>query len=186
MNEGKHYLSADGYLRDSWRLAAAVRASGWRPDTLIALWRGGASVGIAVHEFFKATGWDMRSLALKSTCYTGIGTHTGEVVFTLGDEVFALLSKGEKVLVVDDVFDTGMTAKAVKERIEATGAEFRFASVYWKSSKNETDVEPDYFVRDPGDEWIVFPHEIEGLTKDERVRKDPVLAALLDADEFSH
>ena len=52
----KHYLSADDYLRDSWRLAAAVKASGWQPDILIALWRGGAPVGIALHEYFKVSG----------------------------------------------------------------------------------------------------------------------------------
>ena len=40
----KHYLSADEYLRDTWRLAAAVKESGWQPDILIALWRGGAPV----------------------------------------------------------------------------------------------------------------------------------------------
>ena len=49
----KHYLSADEYLRDTWSLAAEVKRSGWKPDILIALWRGGAPVGVALHEFFK-------------------------------------------------------------------------------------------------------------------------------------
>ena len=38
----KRYLSANDYLHDTWKLAASVRASGWKPDILIALWRGGA------------------------------------------------------------------------------------------------------------------------------------------------
>ncbi|MBQ4417236.1 MAG: alcohol dehydrogenase catalytic domain-containing protein, partial [Butyrivibrio sp.] len=42
---------------------------------------------------------------------------------------------GDKVLVVDDVFDTGKTAAAVKQRIESTGAEMRMACVYWKPEK---------------------------------------------------
>ena len=37
----------------------------------------------------------------------------------------------------------------------------------------------DYFVKDVGDSWIVFPHEIEGLSDDEVVRKDPALADLI-------
>jgi hypothetical protein len=37
----------------------------------------------------------------------------------------------------------------------------------------------DYFVRDVGNEWIVFPHEIEGLAPEEVERKDPLLASLL-------
>ena len=91
-----------------------------------------------------------------------------------------MMRKGDKVLVVDDVFDTGKTAKAVKEQIGATGAEMRLACVYWKPGKNTTDLKPDYFHRDVGNEWIVFPHEIEGLTKEEIAVKDPLLSSLLD------
>lgn len=175
----KTYLSADGFLLDSWRLAAAVRESGWKPDLILALWRGGAGVGVSVHEFFKVAGWDVRHIPLKCASYTGIGANAGDVVFTLGDEIFGMMRRGDRVLVVDDVFDTGKTAKAVKARIDAAGAEMRMACVYWKPGKNTTDLRPDYFVRDVGMDWIVFPHEIEGLSPDEIREKNPMLAALL-------
>ena len=177
----KHYLSAAEYLRDSWRLAASVRKSGWKPDILIALWRGGAAVGVSLHEYFKVSGWDIRHIPLKCASYSGIGENAGEVVFTLGEEIFGMLRPGDKVLVVDDVFDTGKTAKAVSERIAKTGAQMRLACVYWKPEKNKTDLKPDYFVKDVGLEWIVFPHEIEGLTNEEIAVKDPLLASLLGA-----
>lgn len=179
MSQSKTYLSANEFLLDSWRLAAAVKESGWRPDVLIALWRGGASVGVSLHEFFKTTGWDVRHIPLKCASYSGIGENAGEVVFTLGEEIFGMLRPGDRVLVVDDVFDTGKTAKAVKTRIARTGAEMRMACVYWKPAKNKTDMTPDYYVRDVGNDWIVFPHEIEGLTADEMRTKDPVLAELV-------
>ena len=175
----KHYLSANEYLRDTWRLAAAVKASGWKPDILIALWRGGAPVGIAMHEYFKVTGWLMQHLPLKCASYDGIGSNPGGVEFTHGDIVFGMLRKGDRVLIVDDVFDTGKTAAAVKARIDAVGAEMRMACVYWKPQKNLTDLRPDYFVKDVGLEWIVFPHEIDGLSLEEIAVKDPLLASLL-------
>ena len=175
----KHYLTADEYLRDSWRLAAAVKKSGWQPDILIALWRGGAPVGVALHEYFKVSGWDVQHIPLKCASYTGIGENCGTVEFTHGDIVFGMLRKGDKVLVVDDVFDTGKTAEAVKRRIDATGAEMRMACVYWKPNKNVTSLTPDYYVKDVGLDWLVFPHEIEGLTMDEIRTKDPVLADLI-------
>ena len=175
----KHYLSADEYLRDSWRLAADVRKSGWKPDILIALWRGGAAVGVSLHEYFKVSGWDVRHIPLKCASYSGIGKNAGEVVFTLGEEIFGMLRPGDRVLVVDDVFDTGKTAKAVNERVAKTGAEMRLACVYWKPEKNKTGMKPDYFVKDVGLDWIVFPHEIEGLTPEEIAVKDPLLASLL-------
>ena len=44
MEDKKHYLSADQYQRDMWGLAANIRKSGWKPDFLVGLWRGGAPV----------------------------------------------------------------------------------------------------------------------------------------------
>lgn len=175
----KHYLSANEYLRDAWRLAAAVKKGGWQPDILIALWRGGAPVGVALHEYFKVVGWKLQHIPLKCTSYTGIGENQGSVEFAHGDIVFGMLRKGDRVLVVDDVFDTGKTAAAVKSRVEATGAEMRMACVYWKPQKNLTNLKPDYFVRDVGLDWIVFPHEVEGLSPKEIADKDPFLADLI-------
>ena len=176
----KRYISANEYLNDTWKLAAMIRGGDWRPDIIIALWRGGAPVGISVHEFLKSTGWDMQHIPLKTVSYSGIGRNDGGVVFTHGDLVFGMLRKGDRVLVVDDVFDTGKTAAAVKERVEATGAEFRIACVYFKPLKNTTAITPDYFTRDVSNDWIVFPHEIEGLTSHEIREKSPYLAGLIE------
>lgn len=175
----KQYISANDYLQDNWRLAAKVRRSGWRPDFILGLWRGGAPVAIAVHEFFKVTGWDVQHVPLKCASYTGIEANDGEVVFTHGDMVFGMFRKGDKVLVVDDVFDTGKTASAVKRRLDVAGVDMRMACVYWKPEKNATGMKPDYFVEDVGGSWIVFPHEIEDLSDDEVARKDPALAKLI-------
>ena len=178
MNE-KHYINATEYLHDNWKLAAMVRKSGWRPDFLVGLWRGGAPVAVTIHEFLKVTGWGVQHIPLKCASYTGIGENNGEVVFTHGDIVFGMFRKGDKVLVIDDVFDTGKTAAAVKKKMDEIGAEMRLACVYWKPQKNITSLKPDFFVKDVGLDWIVFPHEIDGLTKDEIVEKDPSLAELM-------
>ena len=177
----KRYIGADRHLQDSWRLAAAIRKSGWKPDFILGLWRGGAPVAIAIHEFFKVSGWNVQHIPLKCSSYTGIGMNEGEVVFTCGEVVFAMLRKGEKVLVVDDVFDTGKTAAAVKRKLTAIGADMRIACTYWKPENNQTDLKPDYYTEDVGGKWVVFPHEIDGLTADEMRRKDPELAELLDS-----
>jgi len=181
MDVVKKYLGAGEFLHDQWRLAAAIRASGWRPDWLVGLWRGGAPVAIAVHEFLKVSGWDVRHVPLKCASYDGIGSNKGEVVFTLGDEVFAMFGNGEKVLFVDDVFDTGKTAAAVARRMADIDAEMKLACVYWKPGKNQTDLKPDFFAKDIGDDWIVFPHEIDGLVAAEVREKSPLLAELLGA-----
>ena len=112
--ESKVYLDAQEFLRDGWRLARQILDSGWRPDVLLALWRGGAPVGTAVHEFLKVKGVSLRHMPVKCASYTGIGQSQTEVVFSHADTVFAALEPGTKVLVVDDVFDTGRTAAAMR------------------------------------------------------------------------
>ena len=179
MEAKKHYLSANDYQRDMWRLAAKIRTSGWRPDFLVGLWRGGAPAAIAVHEFFRATGWDIKHVPLKCASYTGIGQNEGQVVFTHGEMIFGMFRTGDKVLFIDDVFDTGKTAAAVHAKMQELGVEMKLACVYWKPGKNKTNLTPDFITRDIGNDWIVFPHEIEGLTRDELAEKDPELAALI-------
>lgn len=176
----KMYLTADGYIRDQWKLAASVRESGWRPDCIVGLWRGGAPVAVSVHEFLRYAGWDARHFPLKCSSYTGIGRNEGDVVFSFADETFSIFSPGERVLFVDDVFDTGKTAEAILKKAAATSIEARIACVYYKSVKNVSSAAPDYFVRDIGGEWIVFPHETEGLTRDELEEKDAFLSSLLE------
>ncbi len=175
----RHYLSANEYQRDMWRLAAEIKASGWKPDFLVGLWRGGAPVAIAVHEFFRVTGWDVKHIPLKCWSYTGIGQNAGRVGFMLGDAIFGMFRPGDKVLFIDDVFDTGKTASAVMEHMRGIGADAKIACVYWKPAKNQTNLKPDFIAKDIGTEWIVFPHEIEGLSPEEVREKDPELAALM-------
>lgn len=176
--EQKIYLNAQDHLRDMWRLARQVLDANWKPDVLIALWRGGAEAGVVIHEFLKANGLSVRHMPIKCSSYTGIGTSSTNVKFEHAESVLAALKPGTKVLVVDDVFDTGRTAAAVHERLEKLGCDMKMACVYWKPEKNVTPYKPDFFVNKL-DKWIVFPHEIEGLTPEEIREKDPILAELM-------
>jgi len=177
----KIFISADDYLRDSFRLARLILDSGWIPDDLIALWRGGAPVGVSVHEFLYYHGLRPRHRVLKCQSYTGIQERTDRVVFENADEIFNSIVPGSRVLVIDDIFDTGNTARAVRERLEPSRADVRLATVYWKPNANATTLSPDFHVRQT-DEWIVFPHELDGLTPEEVRIKDPAIYELLSPD----
>jgi len=176
----KIYLSANDYLRDSFRLARMILDSGWVPDDIIALWRGGAPVGVAVHEFLHYHGLRPRHRTLKCVSYTGIQSHTHEVALEGADAVFGSVVKGSRVLIVDDVFDSGNTARAVFERLAPYGTDARLATVYWKPGQNKTTLKPDFYVRQTED-WLVFPHELDGLTLEEVKIKDPAVYELVKA-----
>ena len=59
-----------------------------------------------------------------------------------------------------------------------TPEDIRVAVPWYKPSRNETDVVPDYFIRETA-EWLVFPHELDALTDDELRDARPDIARIV-------
>ena len=175
--DDKVYLDSNGLTRDSFALARKIYDSGFRPDIVVALWRGGTPVGIVVQEYLHYRGVACYHTAVKTSAYTGIGQCREPVIENL-DPVIARIGPGTKVLVVDDIFDSGATIRAVRERLGRTQAEIRVATLYFKPRRNTAGFGPDFYLREV-DAWLVFPHELMGLTPEEIRRKDPEIHALL-------
>ena len=57
--------------------------------------------------------------------------------------------------------------------------EIRIATPYFKPKNNRTDSAPDYFLHET-EQWLVFPHELHGLSADEIRAHKPQLANLID------
>ncbi|WP_288409659.1 phosphoribosyltransferase family protein [uncultured Sphingomonas sp.] len=167
----KVYLSADRLLEDSFRLANRVFDAGFHPTHIVGIWRGGAPVGIAVQELLEYRGVQSDHIAIRTASYSGIDRQEAEVrVYGLGYLV-DMLTRDDRLLLIDDVFDSGRSIRAVlRELSERCGAdlpaELKVATVYYKPSRNVTDLAPDFFVHETND-WLIFPHEINGLSEDE-------------------
>ena len=92
-------------------------------------------------------------------------------------------SVDDNLLIVDDVFDTGLTIEAViahlteKTRLN-TPREIRVAVPYYKPSRNQTQREPDYYLHET-QEWLKYPHSLEGLSQEEIAVNRPVLYEIL-------
>ncbi|MEI6486171.1 MAG: phosphoribosyltransferase family protein [Sphingomonadales bacterium] len=179
----KIWLTADGLLGDSFRLARQVLESGFRPTHLVGLWRGGAPIGIAVQEFFDVHGVACDHIAIRTASYTGIDQQSKTVkVYALG-YLIDTLNAQDRLLIIDDVFDSGRSVAAVLAELKARcranmPADVRIATVWYKPKRNQTDLTPDYFVHE-SDEWLVFPHEIDGLTDAEIRAHKPAADAIL-------
>ena len=90
-----------------------------------------------------------------------------------------------RVLIVDDVFDTGNTIKAVIDELhrrarDNTPEDIRVAVPWFKPRRNETDLTPDYYLRET-DEWLVFPHELDALSPEELRAARPEIARIVEA-----
>jgi len=179
----KIWLTAGDLLGDSFRLARAVLESGFRPTHLVGIWRGGAPIGIAVQEFFDVHGVECDHIAIRTASYTGIDQQSKTVkVYALG-YLIDTLNADDRLLVIDDVFDSGRSIEAVlaelKSRCRAnTPADIRIATVWYKPARNQTALKPDYFIHESND-WLVFPHEIDGLTSAEIRAHKPAADVIL-------
>ena len=63
----KYYIGATELLEDSFKLAWEVYESGYRPNYIVGVWRGGAPIGIAVQELFDVLGVESDHIAIR-TC----------------------------------------------------------------------------------------------------------------------
>lgn len=184
MSQRYEHLDARTLLADSFRLAALVRESGFRPTFIVAVWRGGAPVGLAVQEYLAYHGARADHIAIRTSAYAGPDDQHDEVaVHSLGYLVKNLVRE-DRLLIVDDVFDTGRTIDAIIVQLGAKlrrnmPAEVRIAVPYYKPSRNETRRVPDYYLRET-ESWLRFPHELDGMNAADLKRHRPAIHAILD------
>ena len=179
----KLYLTADRLLVDSFRLANMVLEAGFRPTHIVGIWRGGAPVGIAVQELLAYKGVECDHIAIRTASYTGIDQQEKQVrVYALG-YLIDVLDPEHRLLVIDDVFDTGRSIEAFLAELSVRCRHnmpktVKIATAYFKPSRNKTKLEPDFYVHET-EEWLVFPHEVCGLSEAEIRAHKPGAALIL-------
>ena len=182
----KQYLYADELLIDSFQLAERVLLSGFEPTMIIAIWRGGVPIGIAVQEFLAFCGVETDHIAIRTSSYdAGIDQRLGGIRVHGLNYLVKNVTAEDRLLIVDDVFDTGRTVDAVIGRLNElarrnTPADIRVAVPYYKPSRREVDRIPDYFLEET-DAWLMYPHSLEGLTVDEIRHHRPALYDIIKA-----
>ena len=92
----------------------------------------------------------------------------------------------DSLLIVDDVHDTGISIEKIvsdlKSACKKNTPEIRIATPYFKPSKNRTKRKPDYYLHET-DKWLVFPHELEGLSLSEIKENKPEVSGLIESIE---
>jgi hypoxanthine phosphoribosyltransferase len=184
----KRFVAADDFLRDSFQLAANISAAGFEPDFLVGLWRGGSAVGIAVQEGLDYLGVKTDHIAIR-TSYSGAPSYDEMVSKAASIRVHGLqyllenLSSHHSLLIVDDVYSTGSSVKAVIDQLAKKTRrnlpqDIRIATVWYRPSEKTLRV-PDYFVHET-DDWLVLPYELSGLSIQELRDNRPELASIVD------
>lgn len=182
----KKYLPAQQLLEDSFQLGADIIKDGFRPTMMIAIWRGGVPMGIAIQELLAWYGIETDHIAIRTSSYSGIDGQSHEIRIHGMNYLIKNCTRDDKLLIVDDVFDTGLTIAAViahlgeKARLN-TPQDIRVAVPYYKPSRNKTDRVPDYYLHQT-DQWLKYPHSLEGLTLEEVKTNRPELYKIIQGE----
>ncbi|TVR01859.1 MAG: phosphoribosyltransferase [Spirochaetaceae bacterium] len=193
----KEYLPYDTVRNNALKLAARIHADNFIPDVIYVSLRGGAYLGNVISEYFKMIRRDQRPVfyaAVVARSYTDIHTHENVMVdgWTYSPE---FLRSGDKILLVDDIFDSGRTVNHLVEIILEKGIPRKDIKIAVHDYKIRTFAEetlpihPDYYCRKhvidttDQDKWIHYlSHELVGLTAEEidaRYGDDPEIVEIL-------
>ena len=180
----KKYISAQELLEDSFKLAAKVYEDGFRPEFIVGIWRGGAPIGIAVQEFFDFKKVETDHIAVRTSSYYGINQQSKEIKVHGLHYIIENANAGDGLLIVDDVFDSGRSIDALIKQLKVLmrnnmPTDVRVACPWYKPKNSKVEIVPDYYVHE-SEEWLVFPHELSGLTPEEIANGKTDLANIKD------
>ena len=189
--DDKRYITESELLSDAYQLGLQIANSGFRPTFIVGLWRGGSVVGIAVQECLQFLGIPTDHIAIR-TSYRGLASYQ-QMVDNPEDEIrthgtqylLETVNEDDGLLIVDDVFSSGLTASAVLQRLRHRlkanmPKNTRIAAPYYKPAHNRTDIRPDYHLHSV-DQWLVMPYELSGLTREEIAENKPWILPILDS-----
>ena len=179
----KVYLTAQSLLEDSFKLAHQILESGFKPTFIIAVWRGGAPIGIAVQEYLHFHGVHADNIAIRTSSYSGIDNQSRQVEVSGLDYLIKNIQHHDRLLIVDDVFDTGRSVEAIINELRSkarlnTPEDIRIAVPYYKPSRNQIGKAPDYVIHETSD-WLKYPHSLEGLSVEEMQEKRPEIYQII-------
>ena len=167
----KIFIGAQELLEDSYSLAHQILNNGFNPNYIVGIWRGGTPIGIAVQELLDYRGVPSDHIAIRTSSYKGINEQNDKIRVHGLHHIIENVNVDDKLLIVDDTFDSGQSVDAVIKTIKKlsranTPNVIKVATVYYKPTMRIVDFEPDFYVRTT-DKWLVFPHELKGLSEAE-------------------
>jgi uncharacterized protein len=188
-HSGKLFIQEHELLLDGYRLGKRIVDSGFRPDFMVGIWRGGSSVGIVVQECLQYFDIQTDHISIR-TSYRGPATYqqiidNAESIRVHGLQyLFETMNADDRFLIVDDVYSTGLNVNAVIERLRQKmrrnmPREVRIAVPWYKPANNRSGRAPDYYLHET-DQWLVLPYELNGLTIDEIYRHKTGLGPIFD------
>ncbi len=138
---------------------------------------------MAVHEYYDYKGIITDHVAIRAASYSGINERKKNVELTGMEYIYEKTGPEAELLIIDDVFDSGNSFKTILQTLESRYGNgiyqrVRIACPWYKPDNNQTNLVPDYYLHET-DNWLVFPHELAGLTEDEISQGKPAISRII-------
>ncbi|MGC8997848.1 MAG: phosphoribosyltransferase [Candidatus Bathyarchaeia archaeon] len=133
------------------QIAGKIRKDNFKPDVIVGVSRGGWPPARVLSDLLE----NPNLANVKVEFYVGVAETKGEPTLT---QPVSVNVAGKRVLVVDEVADTGKSLQLIKQHLQKEGAaEVKIATIYLKPW---SIIKPDYYAKETS-RWIVFPWEIK-------------------------
>ena len=177
----KRFIGAQALLDISFKLGMHIFEQGYFPNFIVGVWRGGAPIGICVQEVFEYLGVKTDHIAIRTSSYCAPGERQSTILVHGLRYIEKKIQHDDRLLIVDDVYDTGLSVQQVMRDLQRTCRRnmptVKVATPYLKLNNNKTGKRPDFYLEHTED-WLVFPHELQGLTAAEIQAHKPECAVL--------
>ncbi|MCL2070551.1 MAG: phosphoribosyltransferase [Treponema sp.] len=194
----KEFLPYNVVRNNALKIAHRIYHDGFIPDLICVSLRGGVYLGNVISEYFKFVPRGTKPIyyaAVVARSYTGVG-EASEVNVEGWTYSTDAMRTGDKILLVDDIFDSGCTINHLAKLILESGIPREDLKVlvhdykYFYDKPEQLPVQPDYWCRkhefSVNDEemWIHYSsHELIGLSPEELEKhyysEDPELREVL-------
>lgn len=153
-----------GFLPVTWddihvmslKIARRIIEDNYKPDAIVGVLRGGFIVARIVADVL-----DVEDLgAVEVKFYKGIAEHAERPIIT---QPLTLDVRDKKVLIVDDVVDSGRTLEVVTEQVRLHGASIVKSAALF--TKPKSIIHPDFYITMTTN-WVIFPWELGEFLKE--------------------
>jgi len=180
---GKIFVKAEDIRNDSFKLTRQLLETGFIPTIIYASMRGGSNVANPMSEYFKYLGLKVRYGTVIVSSYNDVWTHNKVVNIKGWTPSLSTIKPNEKIVIAEDMFDTGNTISAIlNEILSKTKVKRDQIRIVVRDYKvyiynQEPKIKPDFYAAEyiinspPKKVWTHYDsHELVGLNKKEIIK----------------
>jgi len=137
---------------DTDKLYSLIKGVGFKPDIIVGIVRGGAVPAVILSHKFKNSNVTFLNWSTRDSKKRDI---------KLADKIAVAASYGSKVLIIEDIVDSGETMMQIKERMFDTKSNILYTSLWYNPNQLKSSVHlfANLIDRNIDKRWVVFPYE---------------------------